>query len=42
MAQDCLRACEGTTRSLAALSGGLFFVRDVSQLKCMDLRPRKP
>ncbi|MDA7979374.1 MAG: PQQ-binding-like beta-propeller repeat protein [Pirellulales bacterium] len=28
--------------ALPALSGGLFFVRDQNQLKCLDLRPGKP
>jgi hypothetical protein len=34
------RVCESTARALPALSGGLFYVRDTSQLKCLDLRPR--
>jgi outer membrane protein assembly factor BamB len=36
------RVCESTARALPALSGGLFYVRDTSQLKCLDLRPRRP
>jgi len=37
-----VRVCESTARALPALSGGLFYVRDTRQVKCLDLRPRKP
>jgi hypothetical protein len=36
------RVCENTARALPALSGGLLYVRDTDQLKCLDLRPRQP
>jgi outer membrane protein assembly factor BamB len=36
------RICEDTARALPALSGGLLYVRDTSQLKCLDLRPKRP
>ena len=32
------RLCDGTARALPALSAGLFYLRDTSVLKCVDLR----